>query len=367
MEDGLASLARSLAPGLARVAELRSEMRALRGAIELQLNERAMLLDAANELRGDIAGLSRRIDTRHELLTSLRGRQRHMDTVADALSSEARSTTHELRMLRREVSTAFSSSRRRPGSGSGSGSAFSSARGELTLTPAPRPPEVVTGAQREAALEAARQRMLRRGMLGDMAIQSLRERSERALAQRAPGGGGSTPRSEWLHSSVLEDVAGLTGLPPRGTPKLTERTLETALFDVCAICLETRDKGEVVVSLGCSHVFHASCCRRWLATASGCPTCRARVPREHSTRELQGDSGLRGYLSGVRSTRAVGVEAGDSISGDAISYPRPYLATSSGAGAGGPGGGRSGHRGLPTGTGLGTATGATRPSGAEDL
>ena len=42
MEEGLASLARSLAggaPGLARVAELRSEMRALRGAIELQLNE----------------------------------------------------------------------------------------------------------------------------------------------------------------------------------------------------------------------------------------------------------------------------------------------------------------------------------------
>lgn len=97
MEEGLASL------GLARVAELRSEMRALRGAIELQLNERAMLLDAANELRGDIAGLSRRIDTRHELLTSLRGRQRQMDTVAVALSSEARSTTHELRMLRREA------------------------------------------------------------------------------------------------------------------------------------------------------------------------------------------------------------------------------------------------------------------------
>ena len=362
MEEGLASL------GLSRVAELRSEMRALRGAIELQLNERAMLLDAANELRGDIAGLSRRIDTRHELLTSLRGRQRHMDTVADALSSEARSTTHELRMLRREVSTAFSSSRRRPGSGSGSGSAFSSARGELTLTPAPRPPEVVTGVQREAALEAARQRMLRRGMLGDMAIRSLRERSERALAQRAPGGGGSTPRSEWLHSSVLEDVAGLAGLaglPPRGTPKLTERTLETALYDVCAICLETRDKGEVVVSLGCSHVFHASCCRKWLATASGCPTCRARVPREHTTRELQGDSGLRGYLSGVRSTRAVGVEAETQMArghlleeaGDPILYPN--LATT-----GGPGGGRGG---LPTGTGMGSATGATRPSGAEDL
>ena len=58
MEEGLASLG-SL--GLSRVAELRSEMRALRGGIELQLNERAMLLDAANELRGDIAGLSRRI------------------------------------------------------------------------------------------------------------------------------------------------------------------------------------------------------------------------------------------------------------------------------------------------------------------
>lgn len=37
MEEGLASL------GLSRVAELRSEMRALRGGIELQLNERAML------------------------------------------------------------------------------------------------------------------------------------------------------------------------------------------------------------------------------------------------------------------------------------------------------------------------------------
>ena len=94
---------------------------------------------------------------------------------------------------------------------------------------------------------------------------------------------------------------------------------------------------------------------------------RARVPREHTTRELQGDSGLRGYLSGVRSTRAVGVEAETQMArghlleeaGDPILYPRPYLATT-----GGPGGGRGG---LPTGTGMGSATGATRPSGAEDL
>ena len=93
MEEGLASL------GLSRVAELRSEMRALRGGIELQLNERVMLLDAANDERaegrhsGPVAQALtlRRAGMSWELLTSLRGRQRHMDAIS--LDTPTRTTS----------------------------------------------------------------------------------------------------------------------------------------------------------------------------------------------------------------------------------------------------------------------------------
>ena len=148
-------------------------------------------------------------------------------------------------------------------------------------------------------------------MLGDLAIRSLRERSERARSSDASRRTAAS-MFEQLQASLTaaiseDDSLLLTGAPPRGQPKLEERRLERALPDVCPVCLETREGGELVVTLGCQHTFHAHCARRWLETAVGCPTCRARVPRivgEHEVSETAKDySGLNAIMEAVRSQR----------------------------------------------------------------
>lgn len=56
-------------------------------------------------------------------------------------------------------------------------------------------------------------------------------------------------------------------------------TLTHTLADVCTICLEPRQKGHVVLRLGCGHSFHGACARNWLSRSGCCPTCRMLVPR----------------------------------------------------------------------------------------
>lgn len=46
----------------------------------------------------------------------------------------------------------------------------------------------------------------------------------------------------------------------------------------CSVCMDTlvdsRGLSEEVVTLPCSHCFHAECLRPWLETNTNCPTCR---------------------------------------------------------------------------------------------
>ena len=43
----------------------------------------------------------------------------------------------------------------------------------------------------------------------------------------------------------------------------------------CTVCIESFSPGEKVVTLACSHVFHSSCIKTWLASHSTCPNCKA--------------------------------------------------------------------------------------------
>ena len=76
-------------------------------------------------------------------------------------------------------------------------------------------------------------------------------------------------------SGASEELLG----PPQGEPIIDDWKLDRPMPDVCPVCLEARDAGDSVVVLSCGHCFHSHCARKWLTTAVGCPTCRARVPR----------------------------------------------------------------------------------------
>lgn len=48
--------------------------------------------------------------------------------------------------------------------------------------------------------------------------------------------------------------------------------------DMCAICLDMYEEGEVLTGLPCRHSFHTHCIRLWLSGKSGlCPICKGEV------------------------------------------------------------------------------------------
>lgn len=47
--------------------------------------------------------------------------------------------------------------------------------------------------------------------------------------------------------------------------------------DACAICLDEPRAGDQVCRLGCAHVYHAVCIKRWLQQKNSCPVCAARA------------------------------------------------------------------------------------------
>ncbi|XP_022872888.1 E3 ubiquitin-protein ligase ATL23-like [Olea europaea var. sylvestris] len=53
----------------------------------------------------------------------------------------------------------------------------------------------------------------------------------------------------------------------------------------CAICLESFIEGDNCKILpSCEHLFHANCVDQWLGRKPNCPTCRARVDMDLTTR-----------------------------------------------------------------------------------
>ncbi|ESQ30495.1 hypothetical protein EUTSA_v10011738mg [Eutrema salsugineum] len=45
----------------------------------------------------------------------------------------------------------------------------------------------------------------------------------------------------------------------------------------CSICLESFAKGDILISLPCSHSFHSSCLNPWLKACGDCPYCRRAI------------------------------------------------------------------------------------------
>ena len=64
-------------------------------------------------------------------------------------------------------------------------------------------------------------------------------------------------------------------------PAPSEEAAEEEQEDLCAICLEELVVGDAAAGLPCSHSFHETCIRKWLATQRGshrrmtCPVCKA--------------------------------------------------------------------------------------------
>lgn len=53
---------------------------------------------------------------------------------------------------------------------------------------------------------------------------------------------------------------------------------------VCAICLEKLNPKQMVLDLGCGHVFHHPCIIKWLKRSTLCPTCRREVQQNNRAR-----------------------------------------------------------------------------------
>ena len=51
----------------------------------------------------------------------------------------------------------------------------------------------------------------------------------------------------------------------------------TGSEDECIICLMEIEPEEIVVTLQCSHTYHAKCITRWAARTATCPTCRTKI------------------------------------------------------------------------------------------
>jgi hypothetical protein len=268
------SEAADMAGAIRRLASLRSEVRALSGAIEVQRRQRSDLQAAAQELRTDMASISASMSARRRRLMALRSTQEQMDSLAGALAEDAHDTIEQLRRLRRpppslamdalpgpRYSSALSLNMRERSQPL----AYAGARGR------------VAAEEREVQLEAARERMRRRGVLGDIAVHSVR--------QRAVGGHhGNSSAGHWSGAGMFQELVNLQAqeekaVPP-GDPILDEKVLAVAMPDVCGICLESRECDQRVATLPCNHSFHVGCAQRWLARAEACPTCRCLVPRK---------------------------------------------------------------------------------------
>ncbi|KAG7600001.1 Zinc finger RING-type [Arabidopsis suecica] len=48
----------------------------------------------------------------------------------------------------------------------------------------------------------------------------------------------------------------------------------------CSICLESFTKGDILISLPCTHSFHSSCLNPWLRACGDCPYCRRAIGKE---------------------------------------------------------------------------------------
>jgi hypothetical protein len=198
-------------------------------------------------IREDLQQLSESMDARRRALSQIRSSQADVDLLAEQVASTAASATASIQ-ADRVRSTA------------------------LRAEPPPQRP--VPEASREDMLEAARERMRRRGvsMGGGSSL------GPRDLAIAA-GRESMFDRLRSVQIAEQERVKTATAQLD-GEPVVDALRLLRTIKDVCSICLETRKAGEVCWVLACGHCFHQPCAERWLKTSNACPMCKATVARK---------------------------------------------------------------------------------------
>lgn len=301
-----------------RLASLRSQQGQPLVA-RLRHASHASIGQAALEIRSDLTALSRAYEVRRCALDAMRTRtsaarlaEESIEHIADELASALRGARESLRSgqqlsteviqrtdrllaraIRRGGGVAAGDDFGAPGEDRsrrdslGEGRADSLVEGSREEPPAwngasPRlhrrvgrqaGPSNALDAQRGLELEAAHERMRRRGVTGAPGVTSA------SLLDR---GSSMFGRLQQMREAVPSRVVSNDEAPP---PPIDEHVLRAlrpaplihALSDVCSVCLEPMRVGDRAITLDCSHTFHGKCLLPWLLRCACCPLCKAKV------------------------------------------------------------------------------------------
>eukprot|EP00908_Phaeocystis_cordata_P010728 Transcript_21583.p2 GENE.Transcript_21583~~Transcript_21583.p2 ORF type:complete len:346 (-),score=93.48 Transcript_21583:168-1205(-) len=276
------SLPPELADRLEHLASLRVQLRQLHGALASQQPRRSattttaedrLVACGASELRSELAGLSRSLDARRATLQALQSNQESVDQLANAVVDAARSVSASIERRNEETLALSRASREQ-------GERLLRMRAHHGLRQPTVPPTLPpTAAERAEQLEAARERMRRRGVA-----------TLDATLYSAGSTGGRTPMFARLQR-LSEAGAFLSSqdptppvpplpaaLPEAMLHSLRPRRLDAPVKeDPCSICLSTMCRGDEVLRLACEHTFHARCLLPWLERSACCPLCKGAV------------------------------------------------------------------------------------------
>lgn len=100
---------------------------------------------------------------------------------------------------------------------------------------------------------------------GDVFIMMVSQKDGEELLERIEGRGegGGVKNEEDNHNHKNDD--------------LVAHLAVSSVEKDCVICVCAFVEGEEILRLPCSHVYHADCCRKWLALSKTCPYCRHEV------------------------------------------------------------------------------------------